>query len=141
MFFDVKIALSCISGVTNRLQLTIGIVAVDLLTSHQVLFIFHVLAIMANLRPQFVFRQGGEGGKKIGVKLTMWGHTVTIDPSTESTHAAKVAACRRALELIQEDNPKWMIPPQPIDGLTTPDWNWIWMLDGTALLPYIPKQY
>lgn len=111
-------------------QLRIGILAVEILTNHQVLFIFQVIAMMANLQPAFTFKYGGEGGKKIGVKLTMWGHTVTIAPSFDSTTAAKVAACRRGIQQLQDDNPMWLVPPQPIDGATTPAWNWNWMLDG-----------
>ena len=107
-----------------------GILAVELLTNQQVIFIFHIVALMANLRPEFTFILGGEGGKKFGVKLAMWGHTVTIDPSLDSTTAAKVAACRRGLERLQDDHPAWLVPPQPTDGCTTPNWNWIPMLDG-----------
>jgi hypothetical protein len=89
---------------------------------------------MAHLRPEFVFRRGED--ESIGAKLTLWGHTVVIDPSANNVTEAKVAACRRALELIQESNPDWLVPPQPIDGPTTPDWNWIWMLVGKLLFSY-----
>lgn len=85
-----------------------------------------------------MFRHGGENATKIGARLTLWGHTVVIDPITNSVAEAKVAACRRALGLIQENDPEWLVPPQPIDGPTTPDWNWIWMLEGELLFVMNP---
>lgn len=85
---------------------------------------------MGNLRPEFVLQHGGKRKEKIGIKIIMWGHTVLGPNSFESVAMAKVAACRVALALIQEDNPAWLVPPQPSDGPTIPAWDWNWMLAG-----------
>ncbi|KAJ5341876.1 hypothetical protein N7541_011000 [Penicillium brevicompactum] len=109
------------------------------LKSQQVIFIFHMLSIMGNLRPEFVLQRGGKGKGKIGIKIIMWGHTVFGPNSFESVAMAKVAACRLALALIQEDNPTWLVPPQPSDGPTIPAWDWNWMLADYCATRAIPQ--
>lgn len=85
---------------------------------------------MANLGPNFAFQYGGFEGKKIGVRLTMYGHTVVIQPLAGTVNSARVAACLRALEKLRKFNPLWLLPPMPTDGPTTPEWNWVKLLQG-----------
>lgn len=87
---------------------------------------------MGNLRPEFEVQRGAKNKnkEKFGVKLTMWGYTVVSGNIFESAPPAKVAACRKALKLIQEDHPEWVLPPLPSDGPTSPAWDWNWMLEG-----------
>lgn len=100
------------------------------LGDNQVLFIFNMLDFMANLQPRYEYKYGGSKGTKIGVKLVLWGHTVVIAPINETLHDARVSACREALEQLREFNTMWQIPPQPMDGPTSPSWNWVEMLEG-----------
>lgn len=98
---------------------------------NQVLFIFDMFDLMANLRARYEYKYGGKNGKKIGVRLTLWGHTILIAPMTESLHEARVSACREALEQLRGFNMLWQIPPQPMDGPTSPSWNWVEVLEGS----------
>lgn len=122
-FFYTKIRL------TTNLK-ALGSIVVNSLMDNQVLFVFNMFDLMANLRPRYEYKYGGTNGKKIGVRLTLWGHTVLIAPMFESIHEARVSACREALEQLRGFNMLWQIPPQPMDGPTSPSWNWVEVLEG-----------
>ncbi|KAJ5312946.1 hypothetical protein PENANT_c018G03111 [Penicillium antarcticum] len=107
----------------------LGSVVVSNLGDSQVLFIFNMFGLIANLQPRFEYKYGGSNGKRIGVKLILWGHTVLIEPVTQSLHDARVNACREALEQLRVFNMLWQIPPQPMDGPTSPSWNWVEVLE------------
>ncbi|KAJ5096294.1 hypothetical protein NUU61_005650 [Penicillium alfredii] len=107
---------------------SLGSLVVGQLTASQVLFYFGVLSIMARLNPQYHFKYGGRDGRNIGARLTLYGHTILVQPTAETVLEAKVAACRGALEGLREFNPQWLVAPQPMDRPTSPDWNWVQML-------------
>lgn len=102
----------------------------DSLSGGQVMFSFGVLCVMAQLSPHFEFKYGSKNGKNIGVKLTIYGHTVLIDPTSPDSYAARIEACRRALKKLKKYNPDWLFPPTPMDGPTSPAWNWIQLVRG-----------
>lgn len=85
---------------------------------------------MAQLRPQFQFKYGGYGGNRVGVKLIMYGQTVVIEPIAENIFAARLAACRKALEKLRKYNPDWLLPPMAVDGRASPGWDWVQLLQG-----------
>lgn len=113
-----------------KLKVELGSVDVQQLTSEEVLFIFGVISIMANLTPRFTFKYGSMSNKKIGTKLTIYGHTVVLNPEFYTTYEARVSACSVALERIREHDPQWLSPPIPTDSPTTADWNWVSLLEG-----------
>lgn len=94
------------------------------------MFSFEVLCVMAQLSPHFDFKYGGQSGKNIGVKLTMYGHTVVIEPTSPDAYAARIAVCRKALEKLKKHNPDWRLPPMPADGPTSSAWNWVQLVRG-----------
>lgn len=100
------------------------------MSGSQVLFSFGVLCIMARLGPQCQFKYGDDGGNTIGVRLTMYGHTVMTKPMVENIYAVRLAACRKALEKLRKYNPGWLLPPLPVDGPTSSGWNWVQLLQG-----------
>ncbi|KAJ5580164.1 uncharacterized protein N7459_006149 [Penicillium hispanicum] len=107
----------------------LGSITLDSLTANQVLFFFGVLGIMGRLNPRYQFKFGGPGGQKVGVRLTMYGHTIVVSPCADNANVARVAACHRALSKLRKFNPQWLVPPLPMDGLTRPEWNWVRLLE------------
>lgn len=113
----------------------------DSLSGGQVMFSFGVLCVMAQLSPHFEFKYGsknGKNGKNIGVKLTMYGHTVLINPISPDAYVARIEACRRALKKLKKYNPEWLLPPLPMDGPTSPAWNWIQLVRGKFCFDIAP---
>lgn len=102
------------------------------LTDNEVLFFFNVIAIMGQMKPQFKFKHGNSGGEKVIARLTLWGYLVVAEPTSDSVRAAEVIACRQALEKMQEQNSKWVVPPLPTDGPTGPGWIWTKLLKGKS---------
>lgn len=96
----------------------------------QIVFAFGVISIMAMLRPRFQFKYGGPAGSKIGARLTLYGHTILIEPLSATIDEARVMGCRLALEEMKRYNPDWLFPPLPMDGPTGPEWDWSRLLDG-----------
>lgn len=85
---------------------------------------------MAMLRPRFQFKYGGHDGIKIGARLTLYGHTILVEPVFPTVDGARVMGYRLALEEIKAYNPEWLLPPPPLDGPTGPEWDWIRLLEG-----------
>lgn len=98
------------------------------MTAAAVLFVFGILGVMADLRPCFTYTYGPNG--KIGVRLQIYGHTVAIEPVSEDANGVRVIACRRGLEKLRKFHPDWVLPPQPMDGPSGPEWSWIQILQG-----------
>ena len=91
---------------------------------------------MGRLSPRYQFKYGGPNGRKIGVRLTLYGHTVVVGPIADSAGMAKVMACSQALAKLRKFNPQWITPPLPMDGQTGPEWNWVRLLEGELLPEY-----
>ncbi|KAJ5810563.1 uncharacterized protein N7503_002781 [Penicillium pulvis] len=109
---------------------TMGSVDVEQLQDSEVLFLFGVFAIMARLNPRYQFKYGGLGGERVGMKLTLYGHTVFAEPNSASANEARVLGCRRALAKLRENNLQWPVPPEPNSGCPTgPEWNWPALLE------------
>ncbi|KAJ6104161.1 hypothetical protein N7523_010481 [Penicillium sp. IBT 18751x] len=104
----------------------LGSIDVKKVTSATVLFVFGILGVMANLRPCFTYKYGLDG--KIGVRLQFYGHTVVVEPVSEDVNAVRVIACRRGLEKLRKFHSGWILPPQPMDGSSGPEWSWIQIL-------------
>ncbi|KAJ5731002.1 uncharacterized protein N7483_005510 [Penicillium malachiteum] len=85
---------------------------------------------MARLTPRFQFKYGGVNGNKVGVRLTVYGHTVVIQPQSENAHLSRVSACKKALFKLRKFHPLWLTPPLPGDRPTGPEWNWARLLEG-----------
>ncbi|KAJ5621994.1 hypothetical protein N7528_005226 [Penicillium herquei] len=113
----------------GRDPITLGALDLDSLSANQILFTFGVICIMARLTPRFQFKYGGLGGNKVGVRLTVYGHTVVIQPESECAHLSRVSACKRALFKLRKFHPQWLIPPLPSDRPTGPEWNWARLLE------------
>jgi hypothetical protein len=94
---------------------------------------------MADLRPCFTYKYGVDG--KIGVRLQIYGHTVVIEPVSEDAHAVRVLACRRGLEKLRKFHPRWILPPQPMDCPSGPEWSWVQMLQCESPFNLQPKIY
>lgn len=110
-----------------------GSVDVEQLQDSEVLFLFGVFAIMARLNPRYQFKYGGLGGERVGMKLTLYGHTVFAEPNSAEANEARVLGCRRALANLREDNLQWPVPPEPMSGCPTgPEWNWPALLEGES---------
>ena len=126
---------------TNHGQNLIGSAELKYLTKGQILFAFGVISIMAMLRPRFQFKYGGHDGTKIGARLTLYGHTILVEPVFPTVDGARVMGYRLALEEIKAYNPEWILPPPPLDGPTGPEWNWIRLLEGERdlVIPCRPK--
>ncbi|KAJ5573121.1 hypothetical protein N7450_010105 [Penicillium hetheringtonii] len=91
----------------------IGSAELKHLTKGQILFAFGVISIMAMLRPRFQFKYGGHDGTKIGARLTLYGHTILVEPVFPTVDGARVMGYRLALEEIKAYNPEWILPPPP----------------------------
>ncbi|KAJ5681491.1 uncharacterized protein N7477_001431 [Penicillium maclennaniae] len=104
----------------------LGSIDVKKMTSATILFVFGILGVMANLRPCFTYKYGLDG--KIGVRLQIYGHTVVVEPVSEDVNAVRVIACRRCLEKLRKFHSGWILPPQPMDGPSGPEWSWIQIL-------------
>ncbi|KAJ5734151.1 hypothetical protein N7493_002937 [Penicillium malachiteum] len=113
----------------DRDPITLGALDLDSLSANQILFTFGVICIMARLTPRFQFKYGGLGGNKVGVRLTVYGHTVVIQPESECAHLSRVSACKKALFKLRKFHPQWLIPPLPSDRPTGPEWNWARLLE------------
>ncbi|KAJ6015792.1 hypothetical protein N7540_010383 [Penicillium herquei] len=113
----------------GRDPITLGALDLESLTSNQILFTFGVICIMARLTPRFQFKYGGLGGNKVGVRLTVYGHTVVIQPESYCAHLSRVAACKKALFKLRKFHPQWLTPPLPSDRPTGPEWNWARLLE------------
>lgn len=85
---------------------------------------------MAHLRPQFRFTYGGDGNRGIGVTLAIYGHTVVVPPIAEGIRAARLIACRKALEELRRHNPRWLLPPLPMNESNSSGWPWVQLLEG-----------
>lgn len=101
------------------------------MTAGNVLFTFGILGFMANLRPSFIYKYGSDG-KNIGVRLSLYGHTVVVEPSALDAHAVRIIACRRGLAKLRKFNPDWVLPPQPMEGPSGPAWSWVQLLYGES---------
>lgn len=107
----------------------LGSLDVEAMTAGNVLFTFGILSVMAHLRPNFTYKYGADG-KNIGVRLSLYGHTVVIEPVSVDAHAVRVIACRRGLAKLRKFNPRWVLPPSPMDGHSGPEWDWVQLLQG-----------
>lgn len=105
-------------------------IVIPRLTNSQALFYFGVLATKAHLNPQFTFKYGLQGAHRVGVLLTLYGHTIAIGPRYATARGAKAAACRQALAELREYNPQWPLPAEPTEGPTDVTWNWTQLLEG-----------
>lgn len=85
---------------------------------------------MAQLRPHFRFTYDGDNDSRIGVTLTIYGHTVLIPPIAEGTQAARLSAYRKALKKLGRHNPGWLLPPLPMDESAGSNWPWVQLLHG-----------
>ena len=90
---------------------------------------------MGRLSPRFEFEYGDPDEQKVGVRLTLYGHTVIVSPSAGNPSNVKVQACSRALSKLRKYHPHWLVPPMPMDGHTGPEWNWVHLLEGEKHLP------
>ncbi|KAJ5180813.1 hypothetical protein N7492_004023 [Penicillium capsulatum] len=90
----------------------------------KILFTFGVFSITANLRPQYEYYIGGQNGKKFGVQLTFFGHTVVVKPSADDSHTAMIMACQKALQGLQGFHPLWVVPPMPMEESDVAEWRW-----------------
>ncbi|CAL5869312.1 uncharacterized protein PFLUO_LOCUS3540 [Penicillium psychrofluorescens] len=104
-------------------------IVIPRLTNSQALFYFGVLATKAHLNPQFTFKYGLQGAHRVGVLLTLYGHTIAIGPRYATARGAKAAACRQALAELREYNPQWPLPAEPTEGPTDVTWNWTQLLE------------
>ncbi|KAJ5698214.1 hypothetical protein N7462_000219 [Penicillium macrosclerotiorum] len=107
----------------------LGSVHLEDLMPSRVLFYFGVLSVMARLSPRFVFKYGGKDGRKFGVRLLVYGHTILVAPNAKTVYLARVNACRKAMHKMRKYNPQWLVPPLPMDGPTRPAWNWTRLLE------------
>ncbi|KAJ5201547.1 uncharacterized protein N7498_006210 [Penicillium cinerascens] len=110
----------------------LGSLDIETMTAGNVLFTFGILGFMANLRPIFTYKYGSDG-KKIGVRLSLYGHTVVVEPSALDAHSMRIIACRRGLAKLRKFNPEWVLPPQPMEGPSGPAWSWVQLLYGESL--------
>jgi hypothetical protein len=121
--------------------MTLGLLALEKLSSSDVLFYFGVMCITASLRPQFLFKYGGRDAKQVGALLIMYGHTVLVAPTSDSAYMAQVVACSLALFKTRKYHPDWLVPPLPVNGATEAQWNWVNLLEGTTLTAHAPSDH
>ncbi|KAJ5935718.1 hypothetical protein N7466_005265 [Penicillium verhagenii] len=112
-------------------RVALGSIDIEHLQDKDILFFFEVFNIMARLNPRYLFKYGGVGGEMVGMKLIFYGHTVFVDPICNSANEARLLGCKKALGLLQEDNPQWPMPPRP-DSSRSSDavWDWTKILAG-----------
>ncbi|KAJ5778614.1 hypothetical protein N7520_001860 [Penicillium odoratum] len=127
---------------------TLGLTDVDNLSDNEILFLFGAFSQMFKLSPRFEFKHGGKRGKKIGLKLTVFGHTVLLPPTSEVADEIRILGCKKILAKLRGYNPQWEVPPQPISGLPSSlGWNWPNMLEdfcaneGWSFPIYKPTMY
>ncbi|KAL1998168.1 hypothetical protein VTN02DRAFT_6738 [Thermoascus thermophilus] len=105
----------------------LGTLDLATLTASQALFYFGVLTTQALLMPRFEFDR--ESGGRWGVKLTMYGYTLSKPGLFGSQAGVKVEVCREALEILKTLYPQWVVPDEPRECLTNAEWNWIQLLN------------
>jgi hypothetical protein len=115
------------SHTENRRRILRDIV-IGRLTNDQALFYFSALATKANLNPRFTFKHGFQDTRRVGVLLTLYGHTIVVEARYTTPRGAKAAACRQALAELRHYNPQWAVPTEPMEGPTDVTWNWTWLL-------------
>lgn len=125
-----------VTTLLTALQLRIGDVDIETWPLVQQVFVFKVLCIIHRLEPRWEFER--VEGPNIGVRLTLYGYTVVVQPSNGTTDEVGVRACRHALFQMQDLNPEWLVPPMPEDGLAGPEWDWVMLLEGERVTPQIP---
>jgi hypothetical protein len=94
--------------------------------------------MLAKLRPRFEFKFGNKEESKIGARLTLYGHTILVEPIYATVDRARVEGCRLALEKLKKYNPNWLFPPLPSDGPVEPGWSWRSLLAGEKREPPPP---
>ncbi|KAL1980733.1 hypothetical protein VTN96DRAFT_3578 [Rasamsonia emersonii] len=107
------------------------------LTRHKVLFYFGVLTTQQHLRPQFNFIRDDSSGRW-GVKLTLYGQTLSKPNLYGSKSSVKVEVCREALGCLKQDYAQWTVPDEPSEYLTAPEWNWVELLEEHCKQGLIP---
>jgi hypothetical protein len=60
----------------------------------------------------------------------MYGHTIDASPQYDSQEAARVDACRAALEVLKAEYPEWTVPSDPLESRIPRDWDWVQLLRG-----------
>lgn len=90
---------------------------------------------MAKLQPRFEFKFGDKNGSRIGARLTLYGHTILVEPIYATIDRARVEGCRLALEELKKYNPTWLFPPLPMDGPIGSEWDWTKLLAGEKREP------
>ncbi|KAJ5631749.1 uncharacterized protein N7484_011849 [Penicillium longicatenatum] len=127
---------------------TIESLNIESLQDSEILFFFGVFAMMAKLNPKYQFKHGGLGGEMVGMKLTLYGYTVFVEPNSDSANEARVLGSKRALVKLQEDYSQWPVPPEPNSGYPAgPEWNWPILLkefcetENWSLPCYSPRLY
>ncbi|KAJ5632177.1 hypothetical protein N7490_008516 [Penicillium lividum] len=109
---------------------TLGLTDLENLSDNEILFHFGALSQMFKLSPRFEYKHGGKHGKKIGLKLTVFGHTVLMPPTSEVADEIRILGCRRILAKLRGYYPQWEVPPQPISGRPSSlGWDWPKMLE------------
>ncbi|RAL04354.1 uncharacterized protein BO80DRAFT_432050 [Aspergillus ibericus CBS 121593] len=96
------------------------------LSQDEVLFFYGALATQALLLPRFQFYNTKDS--RWGVKLTMYGFTITKSNIYPSQRAAKADVCLAALKKLQAEYPEWILPDEEQDGPVTSGWDWIELL-------------
>ncbi|KAL1963226.1 hypothetical protein VTN77DRAFT_8551 [Rasamsonia byssochlamydoides] len=107
------------------------------LTASQVLFYFGVLTTQQPLHPQFTFSRDDTSGRW-GVKLTLYGQTLTKPNLYGSKSSVKVEVCREALGHLKDDYAQWIVPDEPNECLTAPEWKWAELLEDHCKQELIP---
>ena len=110
-------------------QTALGGLDLNTFKMDEILFNFGVICIMGNLNPEFQY-QWSDDKTKIGMRLTVYGHTIVIDANWPSAHICRVLGCQRALMKMRKYNPQWLTAPLPTDVPTRPEWNWVKILQG-----------
>lgn len=90
---------------------------------------------MAKLQPRFEFKFGDKNGSRIGARLTLYGHTILVEPIYATIDRARVEGCRLALGELKKYNPTWLFPPLPINGPIGSEWDWTKLLAGEKREP------
>ncbi|CAI7634953.1 unnamed protein product [Penicillium pancosmium] len=106
----------------------LGFIDPRYLSRIQLLFALGVINLMAKLQPRFEFKFGDRDGSRIGARLTLYGHTILVEPIYATIDRARVEGCRLALEELKKYNPTWLFPPLPMDGPIGSEWDWTKLL-------------
>jgi hypothetical protein len=110
----------------------IGTLDPNALTPSQVLFYFGVLTVQEkHLRPEFEFSREENTGRW-GVKLTLYGSTLLKPRLYASRIYAKLDVCREALWFLRLQYAQWIVPDEPTECLTMPEWKWAQLLEGNS---------